>query len=737
MNAGAWLTTTTGRKASFQEAKFFDSLLQLWRPSLTNRGVSGPVRFALAVSGGSDSMALANFCCQVREFREQYPVLRFLRLHAFIVDHKARPDSTEEARRVRRWLHEHFGPNKDDGLKSDILTLEWPSGVIPSKLPNFETEARRLRYQALGKACHEADISSLLLGHHEADRKETLITRLIEGYRGEGLRGIATETDIPECQGIYGAYQSGGRNHMTTRKESAEVLYLKEEQMEGMLPPLKEYRQPGFEYGGVRTYRPLLTFKKQDLKRSLNKAKVPWKEDPTNQDPTVSVRNAIRRLIRDGSLPLALSGASPEKNIYTLENAALDMQIKIERRNKVADILFQALDTLFFDARAGRLEVRIPSAKGLDRRLGASIVDEEHIRARLVRLLFQIVSPQDQISLQSLETATKRMFLDIDEALPGRIDQGRPVFTLTAGGVYCERLDVSNVKLRSNPGKAKKSFVVEHTWRLSRQPYHRNLSEPECTIPSASPVIHNPKAKKEDRIKYPEPPWQLWDGRYWIQVVNSTSAPLFIRPLTEDRLRRLKANIHSADHGNTTTSSHLQKLLKESAPGSLRFTLPAILDANDEVLILPTLNFSIPNLNIEYRIRYRRITLPDNITPEAVIALPEKAEFKTVPLPGVTAHHREIIEERREAKAERKNDAEMKRKRRLEKRERRMETRQRTGRWMGLHGKGLRGKMGRGKAVIVDATDKGGGEREGEGEQRVFRMSRHGNWNRPYGGRRI
>lgn len=54
-------------------------------------------------------MALARLCCQLREFREQYPVLQFLRLHAFIVDHKARPDSTQEAKRVRKWLHEQFG----------------------------------------------------------------------------------------------------------------------------------------------------------------------------------------------------------------------------------------------------------------------------------------------------------------------------------------------------------------------------------------------------------------------------------------------------------------------------------------------------------------------------------------------------------------------------------------------------------------------------------------------------
>lgn len=54
-------------------------------------------------------MALVKLCCQLKDFREQYPVLQFFRLHAFIVDHKARPGSTDEAKRVRKWLHEQFG----------------------------------------------------------------------------------------------------------------------------------------------------------------------------------------------------------------------------------------------------------------------------------------------------------------------------------------------------------------------------------------------------------------------------------------------------------------------------------------------------------------------------------------------------------------------------------------------------------------------------------------------------
>ena len=532
--------------------------------------------------------------------------------------------------------------------------MRWPPGVIPSQLPNFETEARRLRYQALGKACDEANIPSLLLGHHKADSKETSIMRLIEGYRGEGLRAISTESDIPDCEGIYGAYQSGGRAYITTQNESAKALFAKHGRAEDMLAPIKEYRKQGFEFGGVRIYRPLLTFSKRDLQKILKDGNVPWVEDPTNGDPTISIRNAIRFLIGNKSLPMALTGPS-----RGLETVAENIRQKSRWRDERADNLFQALDIVSFDARAGSLGFRIPIPTELNRKMGHSqTIEQEHIGARLVRLLLQLVSPHDQISLQSLETATKRMFLEADEALPDHNEKDRPATSFTAAGVHCERIGVSI----ADPGlKSNKSN--EYTWRLSRQPYQQNLPEPECPIPPTYPSLYNPKAKKQWQVTYPEPLWHLWDGRYWIQIINCTAKPLNIRPLTEDRLIRLKARIKAEDHENTKAPAILQKLLKEAAPGLSRFTLPAIVDDEDNVLILPTLDFEVKGLTIEWRVRYRRVIFPDNIKREAVKALPEK-ELQHVKQPIITSHHQEIIDDRWKEKVTEKA---MKRKKKMKK----------------------------------------------------------------------
>lgn len=58
------------------------------------------VSSGLAISGGADSMALAYLCRQL-ELSAESKVLTFT---AFVVDHRARKESSWEASRVAGWL---------------------------------------------------------------------------------------------------------------------------------------------------------------------------------------------------------------------------------------------------------------------------------------------------------------------------------------------------------------------------------------------------------------------------------------------------------------------------------------------------------------------------------------------------------------------------------------------------------------------------------------------------------
>ena len=124
--------------------------------------------FAVAVSGGPDSLALA-FLAKIYSIKKKI-VPKF-----FIVDHKLRPESTREANHVRKVL-------KDFTINAEILTWK---GKKPSK--NIQALARKKRYEILFKRCDKSKIKNILLGHHQDDLLENFFIRLL---RGSGLKGL-------------------------------------------------------------------------------------------------------------------------------------------------------------------------------------------------------------------------------------------------------------------------------------------------------------------------------------------------------------------------------------------------------------------------------------------------------------------------------------------------------------------------------------------------------------------
>ena len=65
---------------------------------MVTRGFAG-----IAVSGGADSMALAYLCKQLERSSDLSGATS---VTAFVVDHRARPESAEEAQKVAGWLRD-------------------------------------------------------------------------------------------------------------------------------------------------------------------------------------------------------------------------------------------------------------------------------------------------------------------------------------------------------------------------------------------------------------------------------------------------------------------------------------------------------------------------------------------------------------------------------------------------------------------------------------------------------
>ena len=135
--------------------------------------------FIVAVSGGPDSLALA-FLSKV------YSIKKRLIAKFFIVDHKLRPESTKEAKKVQNILKKH-------SISSKILT--WV-GKKPHK--NIQSIARKKRYELLFAESNKLKINNILLGHHQNDLFENFIIRMI---RGSGLKGLVSLDKIKKTNG--------------------------------------------------------------------------------------------------------------------------------------------------------------------------------------------------------------------------------------------------------------------------------------------------------------------------------------------------------------------------------------------------------------------------------------------------------------------------------------------------------------------------------------------------------
>lgn len=183
---------------------------------------------AVAVSGGADSMATAILARDWVHLRDGLII-------GLIIDHGLRRSSSEEARATFERLTRL-------GIPARILPL---SGLTHG--PALAERARLLRYEMLTRACREAGILHLLLGHHLGDQVETLAMRVLRGSQTHGLAA-----------------------------------------MSGVM-----------ETAGLRLLRPLLGCEPTRLRRLLTERSIGWIEDPSNQD-TSALRSRLRRGLGNG-----------------------------------------------------------------------------------------------------------------------------------------------------------------------------------------------------------------------------------------------------------------------------------------------------------------------------------------------------------------------------------------------------------------------------------------------------
>jgi tRNA(Ile)-lysidine synthase len=185
---------------------------------------------ALAVSGGPDSMAMLALA------HAAFPA----RVSVATVDHRLRPASADEARMVADWCATAGIPH---------ATLRPPRGIFRS---NVQADARHLRYDLLGQWTLETGAHALLTAHHCDDQAETFLMRARRGSGPGGLGGIRTVWRWERHRWHKGYPRAG----------VAAVA----------------------DVDDVTIVRPLLNWRRDELRAIAEHAAIPFVDDPSNAD---------------------------------------------------------------------------------------------------------------------------------------------------------------------------------------------------------------------------------------------------------------------------------------------------------------------------------------------------------------------------------------------------------------------------------------------------------------------
>jgi tRNA(Ile)-lysidine synthase len=198
----------------------------------------------VAVSGGADSVCLLHLLLR-------HAQLWHLTLHVAHLDHALRPNSAEDADFVAQLAASW-------GLPFHQLCLQ--PGRLAASGDNLEAAARQARYQFLTEVAHTVtpatDQAVIAVAHTANDQAETLLLHLL---RGSGLAGLAG---------------------MRPRQ----LLSITEGARVEDTPP------------APWLVRPILDVQRTQILRYLKMHGLPWRDDPTNQDLSLT-RNWLRHQI--------------------------------------------------------------------------------------------------------------------------------------------------------------------------------------------------------------------------------------------------------------------------------------------------------------------------------------------------------------------------------------------------------------------------------------------------------
>ncbi len=452
-------------------------------------------------------------------------------------------------------------------------------------------QARRARYRLIAKAAIRKQVSHLFLGHHQDDQIETILMRLIRNSSDSflGRQGIPEHSSIPCCEDIRGA--------QTTKEHARFGTWLRE--ISGTkikIPRLEDHKEKDIapSTSGIQIHRPLLAFPKSDIIQFCALNEIPYVLDKTNFDPTLTLRNAIRYMRSQFTLPRALQGPS----ILEVQRQAQHHAKSLSSRG---DSVLKESKVYAIDLRSGCMTVQFSP------HFQDSCTEDPEAGAYALARLTGVVSPQSKddneptlVPQQNLRDLVERNShetveqMTIQQVLMEKSESASVTKQTTKHEVE-DGTDDANLRLLS-------CATQSTTWNFSRPPMRaRELEiasmafQPSLrhNIDERAKMTKNSREYRDmtDKRKGIWSEWLLWDHRYWIRIRTKDAKRLStirIRPYTEpdahDVYKRLGDN-----------RAAFQAILAEAAPGKSRYTIP-VLTTNGRVSVFPTLNVKVREL---------------------------------------------------------------------------------------------------------------------------------------------
>ena len=134
--------------------------------------------FIVAVSGGSDSMALALLSGLLKQEKNK-------KIYFVHVDHGIRKNSGKEALQLKKILKK---------IQINLKIIKNNKSIKK----NIQKSARDRRYQILSDFSKKNGIKALVTAHHKDDQIETFLIRL---SRGSGVEGLSSMSEISKLNG--------------------------------------------------------------------------------------------------------------------------------------------------------------------------------------------------------------------------------------------------------------------------------------------------------------------------------------------------------------------------------------------------------------------------------------------------------------------------------------------------------------------------------------------------------